>query len=770
MSKLLIVESPAKCKKIESFLGGDYTCLASFGHIRQLTSLKNIDFNDYSIQFENIFEKNAKIKSLKSAMKKSTEVIIATDDDREGEAIGWHLCQVLNLDVKTTKRIIFHEVTKNAIIKAISNPTTIDMNVVHAQNARQILDLVIGFKFSPVLWEQINRTKGLSAGRCQTPALKVVYENQKEIDGQTYEQVYNTIAYMTSKNIPFELNHNFKEQPKVEDFLEESANFDHILTNSEAKIVSKSPPQPLITSTLQQQASNQYHWGPKETMSIAQKLYENGYITYMRTDSKTYSIDFIETTKTYICDNYGDKYVKDKIYLLSSGTKEDTKSKSKSKKSKEKEKKVEAQEAHEAIRPTNISCLKIDAKFTNKEKNLYNLIWSNTIKSCMADATFQKYKSSVTAPQELMYHYSPELCVFKGWKIIDDKNEDDPYYQYLILLNNQTINFNKITSKVTIKNLKSHLTEAKLISLLEEKGIGRPSTFSSIIEKNKERGYFEKKNVEGVTIECVNLELENDTISESTENKTFGKENNKLVIQPLGIMVIELLNKYFDSVFDYDYTQNMENKLDNISKNIEPFVDVCNDFNDNITSMLSLYKQQCPKKKSMVIDEHHEYVIGKFGPVIKCVINGETTWKQIKKGITFEDIEEKGLSLEDILDNSTTNRILGTHKDIEVILKKGKYGYYVSYGENNFPTKSIDKSPNNINLADVIDIISNNSNPNVVRTINEDSSIRKGKFGNYLFYKTASMKKPKFINLKTFKHNPINCDVELLTDFIKNNI
>ena len=317
---LIIVESPAKCKKIEGFLGNNYKCLASFGHIQQLSSLKNIDFqNNYNLTFEIIKEKSAKIKLLKDAVKKSKEVIIATDDDREGEAIGWHLCNVLNLDVLTTKRIIFHEITKKAILKSMSNPTIINMNIVQAQNARQILDLYIGFKLSPILWEQISRKykDGLSAGRCQTPALKIIYENQLDIKNAKKEVVYNTIGYFTSKNIPVELNFQFSGQTIMEEFLEESVNFDHSITCSKPSNVIKPPPEPFITSTLQQAASNNFHWGPKETMKYAQTLYENGYITYMRTDCKKYSEEFLDKTHKYIAQTYEEKYVHEDLYSLS---------------------------------------------------------------------------------------------------------------------------------------------------------------------------------------------------------------------------------------------------------------------------------------------------------------------------------------------------------------------------------------------------------------------------------------------------------------------
>ena len=561
MTKLIIVESPAKCKKIESFLGSEYTCLASYGHITCLPSLKNINFENYDINFEVSKDKGKYISKLKTALKKSDEVILATDDDREGEAIAYHLCSVLKLNHRTTKRIIFNEITKTALEKAIMYPTTINMNIVHAQNTRQILDLLIGFKFSPVLWEQISRNNqnSLSAGRCQTPALKIIYENQKEYDRQEPKEVYSTIGYFTSKNIAFELTKNIETREETENFLEETVNHDHILRTDEPKIVIKGQPIPLITSSLQQQSSNNFSWSPKETMSIAQKLYENGYITYMRTDSKKYSKEFIENCEKYIINKYGNEYVNNgNSNLINTSISNKTTSNKTTKKKGGDNKKVEAQEAHEAIRPTKIELVSIvDEKISNKEKTLYKLIRNHTLKSCMSPAKISRISCNISAPLEYIYVYNSDIISFKGWKIVDNKDENDEYYSYLPLMNKKTVEYNKIKSKVSIKNMKQHLTEAKLISILEEKGIGRPSTYSSILEKNKERGYIEKTNVNGFEKTCIDYELVENEIETIVEKRVFNNENNKLVIKPLGIVVYETLNKYFSDIFNYDYTEEM---------------------------------------------------------------------------------------------------------------------------------------------------------------------------------------------------------------------
>ena len=580
MSKLIIVESPAKCKKIESFLGSDYICLASYGHITCLPSLNNINFENYKIDFEIAKDKSKQISKLKTALKKVNEVILATDDDREGEAIAYHLCSVLQLDHKRTKRIIFNEITKSALEKAIKSPTVVNMDIVHAQNTRQILDLLIGFKFSPILWEQISRNNknGLSAGRCQTPALKIIYENQKEYNNQEPVEAYSTIGYFTSKNIPFELTTNIDTKDEIENFLEETVNHDHILSVSSPKEIIKAQPIPLITSSLQQQASNNFHWSPKETMSIAQKLYENGYITYMRTDSKKYSEEFVEKCEKYIENNYGNEYVNDNSNIINT---------KKSKTNDKSDKKVEAQEAHEAIRPTSIELVSIaDSKIPNKEKTLYKFIRNHTLKSCMSSAKLYRRSCTMSAPFKYNYLYNSDIVIFKGWKAVDNKNENDEYYNLLPLLNNKTSEYNKVKCKVSIKNLKQHLTEAKLISILEDKGIGRPSTYSNILEKNKERGYIEKTNVKGFEKECIDYELIENEIDTIVETRVFNNENNKLIITPLGTVVYETLNKYFSDIFNYEYTEEMEKVLDDISHGNKEYKGSCNEYKKCIEELL----------------------------------------------------------------------------------------------------------------------------------------------------------------------------------------
>ena len=430
---LVIVESPAKCKKIEQYLGPGYKCLASFGHLRELPSLKNIDiensFNPTYTVIDNALKKK-QIELLRKEIKSAGEVILATDDDREGEAIAWHLCQLYKLDVNKTKRIIFHEITESALQSAVQRAKTINMDIVNAQQARQILDILVGFKVSPILWKFIASPKGkehsLSAGRCQTPALRLIYDNELEIKACEERKVYNVTGYFTNSNIAFDLNPQgkYESEDEMTDFLDGSADFSHIYTCSQPVKTYKKPPEPFTTSRIQQVASNELHYSPKETMRICQLLYEGGYITYMRTDSKTYSGDFVESVKEYINRTYaqGEKYISENIDAMVSGAVEASKKKVK------KTDKPPPQEAHEAIRPTNISLYELPetmdsstATFGSKEKRMYKLIWENTLESCMTSASFHSVTASISAFKNNKFTYTSELIDFPGWKIVAKK-------------------------------------------------------------------------------------------------------------------------------------------------------------------------------------------------------------------------------------------------------------------------------------------------------------------------------------------------------------
>ena len=742
----VLVESPAKCGKIEKFLGAGYKCMATFGHIRSLDNLNNIDIeNNFKPTFTNVPTKSNQIRKLKSFIAQADDVLLAADDDREGEAIAWHVCKLFKLPVNTTKRIIFHEITQTALKQAVQSPTRINMELVRAQQARQILDILVGFKLSPILWSKIQykTKKGLSAGRCQTPALRLIYDNQVEIDNSPGKKVYNTTGYFTSQNLDFSLDFNHEGEDAMGEFLEESVNHDHMFSCGKVRNTTKKPPSPFTTSALQQAASNELRYSPKATMDSCQKLYEAGYITYMRTDSTTYSAEFIAKAGKYIVGKFGEEYKHPDIEKLS-----ERKEAKKSKKKKSKKDENNAQEAHEAIRPTKIECESVDEsdKLGSREVRLYNLIRRNTLESCMANAKYKAVTAKITAPQDHTYKYSCEQVVFPGWKIVGGYDEESPEYNFLRTMKKQKLNYNKITSKVTMKELKSHYTEARLVQLLEQNGIGRPSTFSSLVDKIQERGYVKKDNIKGKPIECVDFELEGEMLTENANTRDFGGERNKLIIQPLGLIVIEFLIKHFNPLFDYEYTKNMEDTLDSIAKGDSIWHELCRECLtqiDNLSEPLGLVD-----KVTIPIDENHVYMVAKYGPCIKCTKGGKTTFKKVKEGINLTKLKNGEYTLEEIIQTKAAaknDNILGKHENKDVVLRNGRYGMYVEWKGNKINI-TIEKDYKEVTLDDVREYL---VSP-IIREITEDASIRVGKYGDYIYYKTSKMKKPRFLHLKKF--------------------
>jgi DNA topoisomerase-1 len=698
---LIIVESPAKCKKIEEYLGPGYKCVASFGHLRELKNLENIIIdNGFTVKYTKIETKEKHISSLKKEIKNASEVILATDYDFEGESIAWHICDLFKLNPEKTKRLIFHEVTEKAIQAALRNPSRLNMNIVYAQQTRQIIDLLVGFMITPILWKCIcnNNKNGLSAGRCQTPALRIINDNQTKINLNPGQQVYNIIGYFTNLIIPFELNKEFLEQPDIIYFLNNSINHDHILNCSPPEKVYYNPPEPFTTSKIQQTCSNELHISPKETMKLCQELYESGYITYMRTDSKCYSNEFIKDVTTYIENNYDKKYINQEFVDKPA---------------------LQNEHAHEAIRPTNILLECIPDGLTLKHQRVYKIIWQNTLESIMSPSSFYSIKATISACNNLYFTYSSEAIDFPGWKIVQKKylNENKEYNYLLNSKQNQIVKYKKITATINLKNTVLHYTEARLIQILEEKGIGRPSTYSTIVDKIQEREYVKKQDIKGTEKLCCHYELENDEIFKIEKKREFGNEKGKLVIQQLGEMVVDFLEKHFNDLFDYNYTKQMEDDLDLISTGNKSKLEICDKYYKQIIYLLDKIneiKEVISKKEEIKIDDNHFYIIGKNGPVIKCVeiVNGKqkVSFKSIKKNIDFNKIKSGDYSLDEIvdvvkkeIDNKGSGRLLGTYENEELLLKKGKYGLYVTWGEKSKSMKCFGNRPiDNIRFEEVI--------------------------------------------------------------------
>jgi DNA topoisomerase-1 len=789
---LIIVESPAKCKKIESILGPGYTCIASFGHLRNIPDLKSIDIENgfaitYSIIQENI--KLNQIEKIRKSILESDEVILASDDDREGEGIAWHICQLFSLPVETTKRIIFHEITESAILSAIIHPRTINMNIVHAQQARQVLDLLVGFNITPILWNNITKQHktSLSAGRCQTPALRLIYDNYLDINGSPGQLVYNITGYFTNLNLLFELNKQLTSKEDTRKFLEYCANptTQFICNVAPAKKVIKKAPEPLTTSSLQQLASNELHLSPKDTMKYAQQLYEGGYITYMRTDSKKYSNEFIETTAKYIVSTYGETYVSQTINTLTTITTEVVDIRSNIPK---------PQGAHEAIRPVSIAIKtpSPDASLQPKAIKLYELIWKRTLETCMPSAQYTSITATITMSPDynpdkaaqIYFAYKVEQVVFAGWQIVDTKiDKDVKEYNYFVHLKQGTKMVpKKIEARNLLKDLKSHYTEARLIQLLEEKGIGRPSTFASIIDKIMERKYVEKQNVEGKQIECIDFLLDDtNKITEIVSKREFGNEKGKLVIQPLGIIVIEFLVKHFTSFFDYAYTKDMEDNLDKIANGLKPWTDICKICNNDLIRIIDEVKDL--KKFEIQLDDEHSIIIGKYGPVVRFIDSKEkknAKFMTIKKGLditqlqNFEDKYGRSITLDDVLDKTKSDQeSIGKYKAQDLFIKTGKYGIYAQWGSNMKSLKEMDKPIDKIEYLEVLTFLEKDNllDPTkpvgFIREVSSNLSIRTGKFGDYILYKKPRAKKPEFLKLNGFNGDYKTCDKGLLLIWIK---
>jgi DNA topoisomerase-1 len=516
----------------------------------------------------------------------------------------------------------------------------------------------------------------------------------------------------------------------------------------------------------------------------------------MRTDSQTYSGEFIESVKNHITRTYshGDKYIGDHIDSMVSGA--EVLNENKKKKTTKTDKPL-PQEAHEAIRPTNISLFELpetigssnatfgssnatfgssNATLGSKERRMYNLIWTNTLESCMAPASFHSVTATIPVFDNTKFSFTSELIDFPGWKIVAKKysTENKEYHYLQTIKQNSAIHYKKICAKVTIKGSKQHYTEARLVQLLEEKGIGRPSTFSSLVDKIQERGYVKKEDVKGKEIICKDFELENNEIFEIEIKREFGNEKNKLVLQPLGRIVIEFLIKHFNDLFCYDYTCNMETSLDKIAKGEQLWVDLCDKCNKEIDTLVDGVKNET--KIEIKIDDNNVFMIGKYGPVIKCVeeVDGkeEIKFKSIKKDVDIKLLEKGAFTTEEIVDTTKTAKshyILGQHNGKDVILKKGKFGLYISWGENSKTLKELGNRPiENITFDEVRKYLDEGSN--IIREINSSISIRRGPKGDYIFYKTAKMKKPEFKDIKSFitetKEDYKICDINILKSWI----
>ena len=759
---LIIVESPSKCSKIETYLGVKYCCIASKGHFRGIDGLRAIDTKTtFEPKFTELTEKKDHISFMRRTISKFSKenIILATDDDREGEAIAWHICDLFDLPVDKTPRIIFHEVTKSALISAMKSPIIINMKLVKAQHARQVLDIIVGYNVSPMLWKYLynNSSNSLSAGRCQTPALRLVYDNHMEkMNKDTVETYYKTIGTFFDRELKFELDTEFNSREHVLMHLKESISYDHILSIGNPRETTKSAPKPFHTSRLLQVASNILHISPNETMRLCQQLYQNGYITYMRTESTKYAKPFLQEIDKFINSEYeNEKYVGNLSELENK----------------------QANNPHEAIRVTQL----INRTISSNEPRLvsmYNLIWKNTVESCMSNALYKSIPIEISAPENTKYKCTHEIPLFMGWKIVNEKkmntelqNEANGLYYFFQTQDKMAVKHSIIESNVHMKNKHSHYTEASLINKLEEMGIGRPSTFSAIVSTIQDRGYVKRMDIEGTPIDCNNFTLKNNTIADVQETKTFGNEKNKLSIQPIGQITIEFLATHYNSLFSYEYSKGMEDRLDNIANAEDDWSSICRDCSQEIkllTDTLGKIHKQVYR-----IDEQNVLLFEKYGPVIQRQNeDNKPEYVSVKKSIKIdmEKLKNGQYTLDDLVE--IKERHLGNYVDMPVIIKNGKYGIYLQYGDMTESIKDLDKDISELILDDVLPILEKPikdtlPEKNVLRTVTSDISVRKGKFGAYVYYKTPQMKTPKFLNIKKFKGGYLMGDKDELIAWLK---
>lgn len=583
--KLVVVESPAKCAKIRGFLGDGYKVVASFGHIRALEhdlDAVGIERN-FEPKYKFLTEKKKAIDQLKDAAKDCTEVYLAADDDREGEAIAFSVCLLLKLNPATTPRAVFHEITKKAVCEAVLNPRRLDMNKVNAQQSRAMLDMLIGFTLSPLLWKHVSR--GLSAGRCQTPALRLIAEKEKSVGDFKSSLTWKLTGSWTDEKggkVAAELCDELEDEESAHAYIEivRDAVEPYKIKNVVVRPWNSSPPPPLITSTLQQQASALFGMSPKTTMSVAQRLYEEGYITYMRTDCAVLSEEAIASGRKWIESNYGAEYLATSGGSAAPAKKTAKKSAPKATEEK-KEGAVQAQEAHEAIRPTKMELREIDGDIGNQEKKLYGLIWRRAMQSLMSDAHGEsktaKFQSESDADFEWIAKWSRTL--FAGWKKlgevgkinddVDDAEETDESWNDGIKVGD-VLRWQQINGKAAQTKAPSRYTEASLVSELEKRGIGRPSTYAGILEALGDKGYIEIKDVQGQPLQLGRLQMTADKKIARTEEKVMqGGEKKKMVPTDLGVRALAFLEREFSDLIDYSFTAHMESSLDKIAKGEE---------------------------------------------------------------------------------------------------------------------------------------------------------------------------------------------------------
>jgi len=755
---LVIVESPAKAKTIEGFLGKEYTVKSSYGHVRDLNkNTLSVDIeHDFEPEYEISDDKRTLVAELKKLSKSSDTVWLASDEDREGESISWHLYEALDLKKKDTKRIVFHEITKTAILNAIENPRNIDMDLVAAQQARRVLDRLVGYELSPLLWKKVKPS--LSAGRVQSVAVRLIVEREEEIKNFVQTSNYRVTAQFTftkdgqDYTIAAELPYRFDTEEETRKFVESCIDASYKVENIEKKPATRFPAPPFTTSTLQQEAARKLGFSVANTMRIAQQLYESGKITYMRTDSVNLSSLALGMAKKEITENYGAAYVKTRQYQ--------TKTKG-------------AQEAHEAIRPTYLDQHTI--KGSADEKKLYELIWKRTIASQMADAQMERTNVNIgISTNDKQFVATGEVILFDGFlKVYMESYDDDHTEDTAAILPpievGTTLDMDKMEAQQRYTRHPLRYTEASLVKKMEELGIGRPSTYAPTISTIQKREYVTKGDIKGEPLNYKTITLRNNKISEKMGKENYGAEKGKLLPTDVGILVNKFLTQYFESIIDYNFTANVEKEFDKIAEGERAWNAMIKEFYQGFHQQVVSTTENSGKfsgEKMLGIDPatgKKVYVkVGRFGPVAQ-IGDTESDEKPRFAGLK-KDMSIETVTLEEVLKLFDFPRILGEYEGKEITVAVGRFGPYIRH-DNKFYSLAKTDNPALVEYDRAVEIINEKRQKdlnNIILTFDEEPELQvlNGRFGPYITYKKSNYKIPKGTEPSTLTYEQCMAIVE----------
>ena len=719
---LVIVESPAKAKTIEKFLGKDFQVESSYGHIADLPSKElGIDVDgDFSPKYIVSDDKKAVVKKLKSLAKKADMVWLASDEDREGEAIAWHLKEQLDLKEENTKRIVFHEITKKAILNAVENPRDIDYNMVNAQQARRVLDRLVGYELSPVLWRKVKG--GLSAGRVQSVAVRLIVEKERsiyEFNSETHYKVVAEFCNVEGKKFKASIPKNFDSKKSAEDFLNSCSDADFSIAELTKKPAKKSPAAPFTTSTLQQEASRKLGFPVAKTMQVAQRLYEAGLITYMRTDSVNLSVDAREAAADEISNYYGKEYSKQRVF----------KSKAKG-----------AQEAHEAIRPTNMKMHTVDSEYD--QNRLYNLIWKRTLASQMSDAALERTNIKIqNSNNSKVFTANGEMIKFDGFlKVYLEGNDNEDEEQARMLPNlkvGEDLEYAFINATQRFSSPPYRFTEASLVKQLEELGIGRPSTYAPTISTVQRRSYVEKGQSEGVERNYEQLVLSLGSVKTQTLTEKTGSDKNKLIPTDIGNIVNDFLVANFSNILDFGFTAKVESSFDDISEGEENWTEMIKGFYNKFHETVEDVKENAERESGeRILGKHPDsgktvlVRLGKFGAIAQ-IGAPEDEEKQFASLNTTQNLGT--ISLEEALELFLLPKTLGVHEAEEVVVSNGRYGPYIRFGKM-FVSLDKGENPMEVDLPRALELIIAKQKADAPIAHYEDLPVQKGvgRFGPFI--------------------------------------